>query len=104
MKLKKEMMNVKEKVQSLLTKHPHLRDDDNKLIANIWYGQLSDKDISAGLFLQRLADGKMISCETIRRTRQVLQAKIPELRGELYKSKKDIGEETKANWFNPEVV
>jgi len=33
----KEIKSVKKVVIELLTEHPHLRDDDNKLIANIWY-------------------------------------------------------------------
>lgn len=79
-----KIKNVKNRVRALLEAHPHLRDDDNKLIANIWYQQLTDKEITAERFLMHFSDGKLANTEAIRRARQKLQEQHEHLRGKLY--------------------
>ena len=43
-------MKTKDKVKYWLTKHPDLRDDDNRLCANIWSRELSNQ-LGAGVNL-----------------------------------------------------
>lgn len=89
-----QMKSVKEKVRFLLTQTPHLRDDDNKLIATIYYNQIGKErlDLMTGMdFLRYFADGKLPSMESIRRVRCILQAAHPELRGQHYDSKQTAG-------------
>ena len=81
----KEMVGIKPKVKHLLVNFPHLRDDDNKLIANIWYNEVDCTDISASTFLKFFSDGILTSPESIRRMRQKLQEENEELRGKNYK-------------------
>lgn len=93
-----KISKTKSKVRNLLIKKPHLRDDDNKLIASIWYNEANIKmtKISGEDFLHLLADGKLTSSESIRRSRQKIQEDEPDLRGESYKKRQGkLQEETK---------
>lgn len=97
-----QIKNIKSKVKYLLIKYPHLRDSDNKLIANIWHEQIGkDKAIefTAFDFLSSFSNGNLISPESIRRIRQKIQEQNPELRGLSYKKRKIKGEE-----FKKEIV
>jgi hypothetical protein len=84
-------LKIKNKVHFYLKKYPHLRDDDNGLIANIWYEELGvrhDPHLLAIYFLAEFADGNLSSPESIRRSRQKIQEDHPELRGEKYTLRK----------------
>ena len=85
----KEMVGIKNKVKYLLQHYRHLRDDDNKLIANIWHSQLNEK-ISSDEFLKLFSGGFFTSPESIRRMRQKLQQNYPDLRGSLYNKRKKL--------------
>ena len=76
------MKNILDKVVNLLTKHPSLRDSDDRLTATIWY-QYADnvKQIDAMTLLTKFADGKLPSYESISRCRRKVQEEKPELRG-----------------------
>lgn len=83
---------IKGQVEEMLKKHSRLRDDDAALIANLWNLQLMGEginvwDISAAKLLEKFAKGQMMNAETIRRCRQKLQEKHPELRGEKYEDR-----------------
>ena len=81
----KEIKSVKKVVIELLTEHPHLREDDNKLIANIWYKQVNYKEFYSYIsFLKHLANGDLISTESICRCRRKVQQDNPHLRGKNY--------------------
>ena len=71
-------------VKRLLTNHPHLRDNDNKLLANVWYQSVRPLGEAWLDFLALIASGDLPSSESIRRCRQKLQELNPELRGELW--------------------
>lgn len=75
---------IKDKVKKLLTEYSHLRDDDNSLMASVWRNELMDKGYLYSHFMEVFSDGKLTGAESIRRTRQALQAKHPELRGKKY--------------------
>tara|TARA_R110000868_G_scaffold74337_13_gene215058 strand:+ start:34825 stop:35127 length:303 start_codon:yes stop_codon:yes gene_type:complete len=80
----REMKSTKPKIEELLKSRPHLRDDDNKLIANIWFNEVDDINITAKEFLTLFAEGGLTSPESIRRMRAKLQEESPEYRGENY--------------------
>ena len=88
-----EIKNIKERVKEWLALYPKLRDNDNKLIANIWYNQMKNKKATAADLLQALSDGKLIKPESIRRCRQKVQEQNPHLRGTKYKAKQEQGNE-----------
>lgn len=71
-------------VKDLITKHPHLRDNDNKLLANVWYQSVTPLQEEWLDFLALIANGELPSSESIRRCRQKLQELNPKLRGELW--------------------
>lgn len=92
------MVSIKDKVKVLLIKFPHLKDNDNKLLAYFWFYQAGEGEIkssSAQDFLRKLSDGQLATSESIRRVRQKLQEEHPELRGLSYKARKREAVEVK---------
>ncbi len=89
-----QIKNLKSKITKLLTDVPRLRDSDTKLIATIWYSQLSKetvKTMTAFDFLQAFASGMLSNPEACRRSRQKVQEQNPALRGQSYKERKKTG-------------
>ena len=87
-------MKTKDIVKNLLIQKPHLRDSDPKLIATYWFNELKKKNIDPseinGLeFMKMFADSKLTNIKTIERMRRKLQEESPELRGKLYKVRKE---------------
>ena len=78
-------------VKRLLIEKPESRDSDKLLISYLWIRTLRNKDIDpysiSGFELLRLfgTTDTLPNSESIRRSRQKLQEKHPELRGESYK-------------------
>lgn len=100
MRLIREMSLVKDRVKALLATWPHLRDNDNKLIANIWNQDLMNKgynkeELSANKFLALYATGQLSNAETIRRVRQKLQEENPELRGTVNDKRQEQAEQVR---------
>lgn len=80
-----KILNVVDEVKRLLTHYKHLRDDDRKLVANIWYGVIGDPKKLSGLDLLKLyVEKKIPDSESITRARRKLQEEIEELRGDLW--------------------
>jgi hypothetical protein len=97
------MKLIKDKVISLLTADAKYREDDNKLIARIWYQESLLLNCSTSVdLLTALAKGKLTSPESIRRSRQKVQEEIPRLRGKNYKIRQEeanqLKEELKTNF------
>jgi hypothetical protein len=94
-----ELTNAKDMITSWLIQYPELRDNDAKLIANIWaktIGKERFENMSARDLLQMFVDGDLPQVETIRRTRQKVQEHNPFLRGKSYKHRQErAGEVTK---------
>ena len=95
-------MKTKDKVMYFLDKYPSLKDDDNRLSANIWSEELGGADIKAQDFLALYAANKLTSAPSIKRARAKLQEEEPKYRGEKYylrkgtyqdKWRKDLGYE-----------
>jgi len=83
-------MKTKDKVIYWLDKYPKLRDDDNRLCANIWSEELNNLEITAKDFLRLYASNKLTSAPSIKRARAKLQEECPEYRGEKYNIRKGI--------------
>ena len=83
-------MKTKEKVRYWLDKYPSLKDDDNRLCANIWSKELNGLDISANDFLALYAANKLTSAPSIKRARAKLQEEEPAYRGKKYNLRKGI--------------
>ena len=83
-------MKTKDKVKYWLNKYPSLKDDDNRLSANIWSEELGGSDITAQDFLALYAANKLTSAPSIKRARAKLQEEEPKYRGEKYNLRKGI--------------
>ena len=101
MKIKKS----KDIVAKLLTEQPHLRDDDNKLLASVWYIQIKHmnkmpENISGYDVLELVANKKLANSESVRRSRAKLQELRADLRGKIYASRhshiNDVKQELKS--------
>jgi len=84
----------KELIKQLLRDYPHLRDDDNKLIATIWKMELKPSSHTALEFLQLYADKQLTNAESIRRCRAKIQELNPGLRGVKYQGRQQAAKET----------
>lgn len=88
-----QFKSVKEYVLLLLRNKPHLRDNDNKLIATIWSMQVGGMNaltnLSAYELLKLFSEDKLYSPESIRRQRQKIQEQYPDLRGVNYVSRQE---------------
>jgi len=82
-------MKTKEIVLDLLTRSKSLRDNDNRLVANVWAVELGDKlnELSARDLLNYVAEGKLSAANNIKRLRCKLQQENDFLRGEKYEYK-----------------
>ena len=88
-------MKTKKEIEKLLTRSPHLKDSDNKLIATYWFKELeykglNPKETTVFKFLKLYSESNVTNAETIRRMRAKLQEEKPELRGEVYYKRKGI--------------
>jgi len=100
-----DILKHKDSVIALLKSHPHLRDDDNKLVANIWHKHLKDagmlsKDITAEKFLELFSENKIPNAQSIRRIRRKLQEEFKELRGEKWRERHNEQEKVKDQLYN----
>jgi len=100
MKIINEIKSIKNSVKSLLENYPHLRDSDLKLTANIWYSQLSNKNITAIEFLKEVSEGNLIDPQSISRCRRKIQEQNPELRGNYYNVRQVLENEMRSNVNN----
>ena len=79
----KQLFSVIDEVEKFLTKYTVLRDDDEKLMANMWNKHLGDITYVNGEdILKMLANHELPSYESISRCRRKLQEECPNLRGE----------------------
>ena len=79
----KQLFSVIDEVEKFLTEYPILRDDDEKLMANIWNSHIGNlEDVDGKDVLSMLASHELPSYESISRCRRKLQEECPNLRGE----------------------
>jgi hypothetical protein len=95
----------KDIVEKLLTEQPHLRDDDNRLLASVWYIEIKQMDLNpinmtGSEVLSLIAHKKLGNAESVRRSRARLQEVNPKLRGKVYaqrhKHTDDVKDELKS--------
>ena len=92
-------------VRTYLEKIPKLRDNDRRLVGNIWCKNLGDnninvKEIKAIDFIKLYVEGKVPSPHTISRCRRKLQEEDKTLRGESWYKRKGRAEEFKQDIIN----
>lgn len=93
----KKYKPTRQRVINLLQKNSILRDDLEQLITTIWYWDLKAiekeaEQITAKEFLIIYRSGQLTPAETIRRTWQQVQEKFPDLRGENWMHRHNVGE------------
>jgi hypothetical protein len=89
---------VKQVVTEALEEDIRTRDNDNLLLATVWFHQIGEQIqyMSASDFLKTLAHGKLYKPYSITRCRRKVQELNSDLRGESYnKRKKDMTEKIK---------
>ena len=77
----KQAMNP---VRTILEKHPSLRDDNPRLVANIWHEELKSLGIEITPQIKKvltLISTELTSAESITRASRSLQNAVPDLRG-----------------------
>lgn len=103
-----QIRKCKDIVEKLLTEQPHLRDDDNRLLASVWYIQIKQMNflparINGYDVLEMVAEKKLSNSESVRRCRAKLQELNVNLRGKIYyerhKHRADVENELK-NFHN----
>lgn len=78
-------------IVDLLTKHPTMRDDDKRLIVNVWAADMKKQGIDPKQyveFFELFKSDKLTHYDSITRNRRKLQEKHIDLRGEKYKERK----------------
>ena len=86
-----KIFNLAIEVQKVLKKHPVLRDNDNRLIANIWFKRIPNIDsLNGKALLKMIAKGKLPSFASIVRCRRKIQQDNESLRGELWAERHQI--------------
>jgi len=100
--------NFQELVQNLLENNPELRDNDLRLVANIWWMNLNgvlkhrfqqyELDSFKSL-LEMYAKGDLPNEQSIRRVRRKIQEENPNLRGSVYEQRHQ-----KADEFRDEIM
>ena len=81
----KKLFSVMNEVEKMLLRYPSLRDNDERLMANLWYKFIGDDTLtytSGFNVLSMLSKGKLPSYESVSRCRRKIQQTNPELRGE----------------------
>jgi hypothetical protein len=94
---------VRDLVKILLTEKEETRDNDMYLASAYWYRQLRTKGIDANaitgmqmlIYIKNYKNTGLVSFESIRRSRQLIQEMHPELRGKEYEKRHATQEEVK---------
>lgn len=87
-----EILIDRVRVQKLLESKPHLRNNDNKLIANLFYQDVKSKGenpktASALSFITDFSEGKITNPQSAIRLRRKLQEEFPHLRGHVWEAR-----------------
>jgi hypothetical protein len=81
---------LKSRIIKILTENPSNRDNDHKLISNIWFFEFREQsgkhpnEVTAFEFMRLVSLGRLTNPESIRRLRQKIQEQYPGLRGSKY--------------------
>lgn len=96
------IFSTKEKVEKMLESLPHLRDSDDKLVANFWHREVIDSgkkisEISAFSFMKMYSEGELTKADVITRARRKAQEHNPKLRGEKWEERHGREKEVRKN-------
>lgn len=80
-----------DRVEHYLKHYPPLRDDDNRLVANIWADELKHKGMSQRDCLYAVSKGVLTASDSITRSRRKLQEHNPKYRGNKWESRQRRG-------------
>lgn len=90
------------KIIEFLEKYPPLRDNDSRLVANMWNTEINLGGLSANEFLNLLSANKISSPESIVRCRRKVQELNEHLRGKdwdkRHKKQKEVVDDLKNNF------
>ena len=98
----KKLFSVMGEVEKMLLRYPCLRDNDERLMANIWHKFIGDSTLtytSGFNILSMLSKGELPSYESVSRCRRKIQELKPKLRGEKW-----IGRQKRAKKIRKEIV
>ena len=89
----KDIKDASERVREYLRRAPDTRDNDNFLVALVWWDDLKKlygDPNNCGLkkFMQHLKDGNLSSYDSITRSRRKWQEEVAPLRGKRYVERK----------------
>ena len=91
--MKKKIINLADKIIKLLTIRPHLRDNDRRLICNIWWDSVPNPEsIAFKDFTDLYVKGKIPESDSITRCRRKVQEEVKELRGEVWERRHALEE------------
>jgi hypothetical protein len=86
-----KIKNMQDVVKASLEKYPRYRDDDNKLVAYIWFKNLKNNGIPENIpaieFLHFYANNELPQADVITRARRKVQEDHPHLRGKLWEER-----------------
>ena len=88
--MSQKLKQAREEVQELLEKHPSLRDDNPRLVANIWHKELKSLGIEITPQIKKvltLISTELTSADSITRASRSLQNAVPDLRGKDWKKR-----------------
>jgi len=88
-----KIQSIKQLVKDILIQHPDTRDNDRLLMLKVWSYQnsyLRNRTFTFYSFALDFIDGIYADPESIRRSRQMIQEKIPHLRGSGYQQRKEL--------------
>jgi hypothetical protein len=86
---------LKNRILKILTENPSNRDDDNRLLCNVWYYEFHEQfkkhpsEVDAMQFFKLLSIGRFTKSESVRRLRQKIQEENPHLRGVNYRERQN---------------
>ena len=98
-----EIKTNRDRVKKYLIDYPEIRDDYQRLLANIWYHDLQDAGyhpdmVNGKTVLNIIAKGKILTNpESVRRNWQKLQQDHPELRGKTWEKRQGKQSEIKSD-------
>jgi len=89
--MKKKIINLNSRVTNLLEKKVHLRDDDRRLICNIWWKSVSNPELLMFEdFINLYIEGTIPESDSITRCRRKIQEENKKLRGESWDKRHNL--------------
>ena len=88
--MSQKLKQARKQVETLLKKHPSLRDDHPRLVVNVWHKELKAFGVEITPEIKEILNlitRKLTSSETITRTSRLLQETVPELQGRDWKKR-----------------